>query len=74
MPDDNGGSSEFIPGRIDSFRSQQQYGHGALYLFLGIKKTLHQGGFLVDEGSRQLRCIDAPVAHFHEMDMAVFIG
>ena len=59
--------SQLVPGGDDAFVRENEDGGGAVDELLGVEYALHQAVLLVYEPGYQLRGIDCPGAHGHEL-------
>ena len=65
-------SSQTVTGCKQTFRCQEQHGHGTFNHFLCIADSLDHVLFLIDQGSYQFRRIDISTTHLQEMCTAIF--
>ena len=67
LPDEHRQAAQAVPGGVDALGCEDEDGHGALDLLLGVTDAGDQVVLLVDEGGHQLRGVDLAGAHGHEL-------
>ncbi len=67
LADEHRQAAQAVPGGVDALGCEDEDGHGALDLLLGVTDAGDQVVLLVDEGGHQLRGVDLAGAHGHEL-------